>query len=186
MSTVHVKVSKFLSLVLRHQPEAIGLTLDPNGWADVDELIRLANATGHRLTRELVDAVVAQNDKKRFAFSEDGRRIRASQGHSVAVDLDLPPADPPGSSLPRHRDPFPRFHSRVRAPLRQLAARASVCGCAHGHERRPASRQTGGARRECPRDGLCGAHVLSLSQRRLAHRVRPLAVPGVPGVLKEM
>jgi putative RNA 2'-phosphotransferase len=90
-----VRTSKFLSLVLRHQPEAIGLTLDDNGWADVDELIRLANESGHVLTRTLLERVVAENDKKRFAFSDDGRRIRASQGHSVAVDLALPPVEPP-------------------------------------------------------------------------------------------
>src|SRR4051794_30454180 len=95
MSTEQVKISKFLSLVLRHQPEAIGLTLDENGWADVEELIRLANASGRRLTRPIVEAVVAGNDKKRFALSEDGRLIRASQGHTVEVDLALPPAEPP-------------------------------------------------------------------------------------------
>jgi putative RNA 2'-phosphotransferase len=89
------KVSKFLSLVLRHKPEEIGLTLDANGWADVEELIRLANQYGHRLNLPLLDRVVAENDKKRFAFSEDGRRIRASQGHSVEVDLALPPSEPP-------------------------------------------------------------------------------------------
>ena len=95
MSADLVKVSKFLSLVLRHQPEAIGLTLDESGWADVEDLIRRANERGHRLTRPLLERVVAENDKKRFAFSEDGRKIRASQGHSVAVDLALPPAEPP-------------------------------------------------------------------------------------------
>lgn len=90
-----VRVSKFLSLVLRHEPGAIGLDLDENGWADIDELIRLAGARGRHLTRPLVEQVVAENDKKRFAISEDGRRIRANQGHSVAVDLGLPPAEPP-------------------------------------------------------------------------------------------
>lgn len=97
MATDLVKTSKFLSLVLRHQPDVIGLALDENGWADVDELIRLAAAGGHRLTltRPLLEQVVADNDKKRFAFSDDGRRIRASQGHSVRVDLALPAAEPP-------------------------------------------------------------------------------------------
>ncbi|MBX9623218.1 MAG: RNA 2'-phosphotransferase [Gemmataceae bacterium] len=90
-----VRVSKFLSLVLRHKPEQIGLSLDPNGWADVDELIRLATAAGRRLDRPLLDRIVAENDKKRFAFSDDGRRIRASQGHSVEVDLALSPVTPP-------------------------------------------------------------------------------------------
>jgi hypothetical protein len=76
MSGDHVKVSKFLSLVLRHQPDTIGLTLDANGWADVEELIRLVNTSGRTLTRPLLDRVVAENDKKRFAFSDDGTRIR--------------------------------------------------------------------------------------------------------------
>jgi len=90
-----VRCSKFLSLVLRHEPEEFGLTLDKNGWAEVEELIRLANAAGHGLTRPLLERVVAQNDKNRFALSDDGRRIRANQGHSVEVDLALPPAEPP-------------------------------------------------------------------------------------------
>jgi putative RNA 2'-phosphotransferase len=88
-------VSKFLSLVLRHQPEAIGLVLDAQGWADVDALIRLASEHGRPLTRSLLDQVVTDNDKKRFAFSADGSRIRASQGHSIEIELALPPAEPP-------------------------------------------------------------------------------------------
>jgi putative RNA 2'-phosphotransferase len=90
-----VRVSKFLSLILRHKPEEIGLALDENGWADVAELLRLANQRGHALTRPLLERVVAENDKKRFAFSDDGRHIRASQGHSLTVDLALPAAEPP-------------------------------------------------------------------------------------------
>ncbi|MGL6074680.1 MAG: RNA 2'-phosphotransferase [Fimbriiglobus sp.] len=90
-----VKLSKFLSLVLRHEPEAIGLTLDEAGWASVEELIRLANSKGTRLTGELLRQIVAESDKQRFAFSEDGLKIRANQGHSVEVNLDLPPVLPP-------------------------------------------------------------------------------------------
>jgi putative RNA 2'-phosphotransferase len=90
-----VKVSKFLSLILRHKPEEIGLVLDENGWAEVEELIRLAGQGGRRLSRSLIEQVVAENDKKRFALSEDGLRIRASQGHSVEVDLALTPREPP-------------------------------------------------------------------------------------------
>jgi putative RNA 2'-phosphotransferase len=95
MSADVVKTSKFLSLVLRHKPEEIGLTLDENGWADVEELIQLCNKKGRPLTRPLLERVVAENDKKRFAFSDDGTRIRASQGHSVEVDLALAPMEPP-------------------------------------------------------------------------------------------
>lgn len=90
-----VKISKFLNLVLRHKPDEIGLTLDAHGWADVEALIRLANTRGQRLTRALLEAIVAENDKQRFTFSPDGQRIRANQGHSVAVDLALPAAAPP-------------------------------------------------------------------------------------------
>lgn len=90
-----VRISKFLSLILRHQPEKIGLSLDANGWAAVDDLIRRANENGVPLTVDLLEKVVAENDKKRFAFSDDCRRIRASQGHSVEVDLALAPSQPP-------------------------------------------------------------------------------------------
>jgi putative RNA 2'-phosphotransferase len=90
-----VKTSKFLSLILRHKPDEIGLTLDEHGWANVAELIRLANQHGTPLTRSLLEQVVAENDKQRFALSDDGQRIRASQGHSVEVDLALTPVQPP-------------------------------------------------------------------------------------------
>ncbi|MBB4897872.1 RNA 2'-phosphotransferase [Streptomyces griseomycini] len=88
-----VKVSKYLARHLRHQPEGIGLTLDEGGWVEIDTLIAAAAAHGFRFTREELDHVVAVNDKRRFAV--EGTRIRASQGHSVAVDLGLPPATPP-------------------------------------------------------------------------------------------
>lgn len=85
-----VRVSKRLSYVLRHHPESVGLTLDDAGWADVDALLAAV-----RITRGQLDHVVATNDKQRFAFDATGRRIRASQGHSVAVDLGYAPATPP-------------------------------------------------------------------------------------------
>ncbi len=72
--------SKFLSFVLRHKPEAIGIVLDREGWADIDKLILCAQKAGKRLTRALLDTVVATSDKKRFSYSSDGRCIRAVQG----------------------------------------------------------------------------------------------------------
>ncbi|VTS05583.1 RNA 2'-phosphotransferase [Tuwongella immobilis] len=95
MSNAHVSMSKFLSLVLRHQPQTIGLSLDANGWADVDELLTRANQHGKRISRELLEAIVRDNDKQRFAFNDDRTRIRANQGHSVSVDLELTPKTPP-------------------------------------------------------------------------------------------
>jgi putative RNA 2'-phosphotransferase len=90
-----VSTSKFLSLVLRHQPDQIGLELDAAGWASVDELISRAGRAGVVLTEELIREIVATNDKKRFVLSGDGSRIRANQGHSIEVDLGLQPIEPP-------------------------------------------------------------------------------------------
>ncbi len=90
-----VPISKFLSLVLRHTPEAIGIALDAEGYVAVDELLAAAARHGRRISREQLDEVVASNDKKRFALSADGRWIRASQGHSVEVELGLAAIEPP-------------------------------------------------------------------------------------------
>lgn len=89
------KLSKFLSFVLRHQPASIGLTLSPQGWASIDELIARSHAAGTRFSREELLHVVENNDKKRFSLSDDGQRIRAAQGHSVEVELGLSPQAPP-------------------------------------------------------------------------------------------
>jgi putative RNA 2'-phosphotransferase len=90
-----IKASKFLSLILRHEPERVGLTLGEAGWVGVDELLRAVNSHGRTLTLDGLKHIVATSDKKRFAFSEDGQRIRANQGHSVEVDLQYPPQTPP-------------------------------------------------------------------------------------------
>jgi putative RNA 2'-phosphotransferase len=90
-----ISTSRFLSLVLRHAPEKIGLRLDDAGWVSVDQLLAALAAHRRAITREQLEYVVANNDKKRFAFSSDGRSIRASQGHSVEVDLKYAPAVPP-------------------------------------------------------------------------------------------
>jgi putative RNA 2'-phosphotransferase len=90
-----VKTSKFLSYILRHRPDSIDITLDENGWVDIDELLAAAQRHGKELSRARLEQIVATNDKKRFAVSDDGRYIRASQGHTVSVDLDLAPTVPP-------------------------------------------------------------------------------------------
>ena len=90
-----VHFSKFISLVLRHQPDKYGLALDEYGWAQIDDLVAVANRAGVPLTHAALQQVVAQNDKQRFAISDDGRAIRARQGHSVSVDLELLPIEPP-------------------------------------------------------------------------------------------
>ncbi|MFI6455704.1 RNA 2'-phosphotransferase [Streptosporangium amethystogenes] len=88
-----VRVSRYLSAHLRHQPERIGLVLDPHGWADIDALLAAAARHGSAITRDELAQVVAGNDKRRFTI--EGDRIRANQGHTVEVDLDLPAIEPP-------------------------------------------------------------------------------------------
>ncbi|HKV41039.1 MAG TPA: RNA 2'-phosphotransferase, partial [Blastocatellia bacterium] len=90
-----VKTSKFLSLVLRHQPQEIGITLDGAGWVSVSDLLSACQAHGFPISPETLDEVVATNDKQRFSFSEDRTRIRANQGHSTGIDLGLEPLIPP-------------------------------------------------------------------------------------------
>ncbi len=90
-----IRISKFLSLVLRHKPETIGRTLDRAGWTSVAELLQACEYHGWPISFEELQAVVAHNDKKRFSFSEDGRLIRANQGHSLEVELGYHPLEPP-------------------------------------------------------------------------------------------
>lgn len=134
------RTSKFLSLVLRHQPDQIGLELDEAGWANVDELVAKCTAHGIPLDRELLAQVVTENDKKRFAFSGDGLCIRASQGHSVEVALGYQPAAPPyrlfhGTAL-RFLEPIRRDGllkgERHHVHLSTNAGTATAVGGRHG------------------------------------------------------
>jgi putative RNA 2'-phosphotransferase len=88
-------ISKFLSYVLRHHPDKLGITLDKNGWTSVNILLEKINAEPYSLTMTELEEVVATNNKKRFAFNEDKTMIRANQGHSVNIDLALQPKQPP-------------------------------------------------------------------------------------------
>ena len=90
-----VNMSKFLSLILRHKPETIGIKLDEHGWADVNELIEGIKRSGRNIDIAFLKHVVAENDKQRFSFSEDGRKIRANQGHTRKVDVELEQKEPP-------------------------------------------------------------------------------------------
>lgn len=95
MKTDLISASKLLSLVLRHQPETIGVSLDDGGWIAIETLLAACAAHHKPISRELLHDIVASNDKRRFSISADGVRIRANQGHSVDVDLGLPPREPP-------------------------------------------------------------------------------------------
>ncbi len=106
------QLSKFLSLVLRHRPEIIGLELDAGGWAEISELLDKCRAHGQPLSRETLEEIVATSPKRRFAISDDGRRVRASQGHSVEVELGYQPCEPPDFL----------FHGTVAASLAAIRA----------------------------------------------------------------
>lgn len=92
-----VKVSKFLSLILRHAPEAAGVALEDDGWVDVGTLLSGMAKHGTNLSREELAEIVATSDKQRFAFSEDGLKIRANQGHSVVVEIRFEARVPPAT-----------------------------------------------------------------------------------------
>ena len=94
---MNVRISKLLSLALRHEPSALGLTLDEAGWTDVDRVLAGLHTHGFDLEAEDLEEIVAASDKQRFALSPDGLRIRANQGHSIAVSLGLPPREPPST-----------------------------------------------------------------------------------------
>jgi putative RNA 2'-phosphotransferase len=90
-----VKISKFLSLILRHKPEEIGLILEENGWVNIADLLKACADYGKPMTINELRQIVETNDKKRFAFNENETKIRASQGHSVEVDLEFEKRTPP-------------------------------------------------------------------------------------------
>jgi putative RNA 2'-phosphotransferase len=131
-----VKTSRFLSLVLRHQPGKAGISLDESGWVDVEALLSGVNQHSRPLTREQLNQVVSQNDKKRFEFSEDGTRIRASQGHSVDVNLGYESADPPEILL---HGTVPQFLESIRKTGLNKGKRHHV----HLHQDRAVANQVG-------------------------------------------
>ncbi|MEM8560315.1 MAG: RNA 2'-phosphotransferase [Bacteroidota bacterium] len=116
MDRVAKRTSKFLSLVLRHDPDRIGITLGAGGWTGTEALLRAANQHGVALNRALLEHVVATNAKQRFALSDDGARIRANQGHSVQIDLGLTPVAPPAVL----------FHGTARKNLASIHAQGLV------------------------------------------------------------
>ena len=90
-----LKLSRFISLILRHKPDTIGITLDEHGWASVSELLSGINACGNEIDMKTLEEIVAEDDKQRYSFNEDKTKIRANQGHSVNVDVELKKAEPP-------------------------------------------------------------------------------------------
>ena len=88
------ETSKYISLILRHKPQVIGISLDEHGWANVSELIHGVSKT-HPMNMEILERIVAEDDKQRYSFNEDKTLIRANQGHSIPVDVELEEVVPP-------------------------------------------------------------------------------------------
>ena len=131
-----VRTSKFLSYVLRHEPESLGLSLDPQGWVQIEDLVQAARRRGRFLDRPLLEQVVQQDEQTRFSFSEDGTRIRANYGHSVPVDLELPAAEPPAHL---YHGTAARFIEAIRGQGLIAGSRQHV----HLSPDRPSARQVG-------------------------------------------
>lgn len=91
------RISKFISMILRHKPQVIGITLDEHGWADVNELIKGINETGEEIefSKDTLETIVKTDKKQRYSFSQDRTLIRANQGHSIPVDVELEKKEPP-------------------------------------------------------------------------------------------
>lgn len=90
-----VKMGKYISLILRHKPEIINLKIDEHGWANVDELLKGINDSGRYISKEMLNMIVETNDKKRYQYNNDHTKIRANQGHSIRVDVELHEKVPP-------------------------------------------------------------------------------------------
>ena len=131
--------SKFISLILRHKPEVIGITLDDHGWTDTKELIEGVNKT-HPLTMEMLEEIVRTDEKQRYSFNEDKTRIRANQGHSIPVDADLTETEPPETlyhgtgekSVPSIEKQGLKPMSRLYVHLSKDAGTARTVGSRHG------------------------------------------------------
>lgn len=90
-----VKLGRFLSLVLRHNPDAAGISLDEHGWADVQELLNGVRRSGRQINLETLERIVRENNQPRYSFNADHTKIRANQGHSLQVDVELTAVKPP-------------------------------------------------------------------------------------------
>ena len=135
-----IKMSKLLSLVLRHNPAHVGISLDAAGWVEIETLVAAFQRAGKRLDHALLLEIVETNEKQRYALSDDGTRIRASQGHSIPIDLGLTPTPPPpflyhGTArqfLPSIRAEGLRSRSRLHVHLSSDTETAIEVGKRHG------------------------------------------------------
>ena len=118
------KTSKYISLILRHRPEAIGITLDEHGWADVEELINGINRS-RPFTMKDLERIVAQDEKQRYSFNQDKTKIRANQGHSINVDVELKELTPP--DILYHGTGMKNVEAIDKEGLKPMGRHMSIC-----------------------------------------------------------
>ena len=159
------KTSKYLSLILRHKPETIGITLDEPGWANVDELIA-GIAKTHDCDMDILEEIVRTDEKQRYSFNEDKTLIRANQGHSIAVDVELEEAVPPEELW--HGTGEKYVESIDRQGLIPKTVCAPVEGQGHGCESGQPPWKAGDLSCEGGRYVPGWLSVLSVEKRRLA------------------
>lgn len=142
MSNHKKNLSKFISLILRHKPEAIGIALDEHGWADVSALLAGINSTpGNQIDMETLEEIVRTDDKQRYSFNADHSLIRANQGHSIPVDVELEEKTPPDHLWHGTGEKYvPSIDSQGLLPKSRLyvhlskdRATATTVGSRHGH-----------------------------------------------------
>lgn len=140
MGYTDMQLSKFLCVLLRHDPSAAGLTVNEHGWADVGELIDCVSRTGWPIDRETLERIVREDDKSRYCFSADRSMIRCNHGHTFPVDLELPAVQPPETLLHGTGDGFAASieekgllrKTRMYVHLTEERATAVSVGARHG------------------------------------------------------
>ena len=170
-----VTVSKYLAKYLRHAPHELGLTLQPGGWVPVDDLLAAAQKHGFPISYDELVECVETNDKQRYAFDVSGELIRANQGHSVEVDLQLDEREPPETLYHGTVERFLRVDLERRARPGQAAPRASVQGRGDRDQGRGEAGQAGDPQGRCRADapGRASSSCLSANGVWLTDAVPP-------------
>ena len=163
-----ITVSKYLAKYLRHAPHELGLTLQPGGWVPVDDLLAAARKHGFPISYDDLVECVETNDKQRYAFDVSGEMIRANQGHSVEVDLQLEEREPPETLYHGTVERFLAVDLGRGAGPGQAAPRPSLKGRGDGTQGRGKERQAGHTPGRCRADEPGWAQVPVVGERGLA------------------
>lgn len=170
------RISKYISLILRHKPEVIGIKLDTHGWADVNALLA-GISRKYPINRDILEEIVRSDEKQRYSFSEDGTKIRANQGHSIQVDVELPVTEPPETL---YHGTAQRFAASIEIQGLLPQSRLYVHLSPRSRNRRksrPAARQACGLPGGCRTDAPRRISLLFIRQWSVADKGGPCSVP---------